>query len=95
VKILWTDASLKDLESIEDYIAADNPKAAVRHVLLLIDSVRDLLSESPAIGRPGRLPHTRELVIPSTKYIVAYRVRNKTVQILRVLHGAGKWPERL
>ncbi|MDQ7827232.1 MAG: type II toxin-antitoxin system RelE/ParE family toxin [Candidatus Eremiobacteraeota bacterium] len=45
------------------------------------------------MGRPGRVPGTRELVVPGTKYIVAYRVRHRSLQILRVLHGARKWPE--
>jgi len=42
----------------------------------------------------GRVPGTRELVVTGTPYIVAYRVRDETVEILRVFHAARKWPER-
>jgi toxin ParE1/3/4 len=94
LQIQWTDAASHDLESIAAYIESDNPKAAVRQVLLVVDAVESLLSQGPAIGHPGRIPHTRELVIPGTKYIVAYRMRDKRLQILRVLYGARKWPER-
>lgn len=51
------------------------------------------LPAHPAIGRPGRIPETRELVIPP--YIVAYRVKDSTIQVLRVLHSAREWPENL
>jgi len=46
------------------------------------------------MGRRGRVGGTRELVIPSQPYIIAYRIRGQTIHILAVLHGARKWPER-
>jgi toxin ParE1/3/4 len=46
------------------------------------------------MGRPGRVTGTRELVVDGTPYILPYRVRNRVVQILRVLHGARRWPQR-
>jgi toxin ParE1/3/4 len=51
------------------------------------------LSEFPSIGRPGRVHGTRELVVDDTPFIVAYRIREGTVEILVVLHSARKWPE--
>jgi plasmid stabilization system protein ParE len=53
------------------------------------------LLDHPALGRPGRVPGTRELVVSGTPYILPYRVQGETVQILHVLHGAQRWPERL
>jgi toxin ParE1/3/4 len=44
-------------------------------------------------GRPGRWPGTRELIIPGTPYIVPYRVKGPVVEILRVFHGARRWPD--
>jgi toxin ParE1/3/4 len=41
------------------------------------------------------VPDTRELVIARTPFVVAYRLRNETIEILRVLHGAQRWPDRL
>ena len=54
-----------------------------------------LLTSYPKIGRPGRVKGTRELVIVRTPYIAAYRIKGKTIQILRMLHGAQQWPTRL
>jgi len=94
VRILWTEAASADLDSIAAYIVKDSPGASIRLILLIIDNVEKILPANPAAGRPGRVPGTRELVIPGTDYIVAYRVKNMHIQILRVLHGARKWPSQ-
>ena len=52
----------------------------------------EYLLDHPNLGRGGRLRATRELVVTGTPFIVIYRVRLDTVQILRVLHHARKWP---
>jgi hypothetical protein len=36
------------------------------------------------LGHPGRVPGTRELVIPKTPFIVPYRVHNEMLEILGV-----------
>jgi len=51
------------------------------------------LADFPESGRPGHVEGTRELVIHRTPYIAAYRIAGDTVRILRVLHGARRWPE--
>jgi toxin ParE1/3/4 len=76
-----------------DYIALDNPKAAGKEVEKVVNAI-GLLRENPAMGRPGRVPETRELVIPKSSYIVAYRVKDNVLEILRILHGSRKWPKR-
>jgi len=38
------------------------------------------------LGRPGRVLGTRELVVPDTSYIIPYRVRGNTLEVLRVFH---------
>ena len=77
------------LEDIRERIAAETPTAATR----MIERMR--LAASPALGRPGRAADTRELVIPHTPYIVPYRVKNDVVQIITILHGAQRWPDKL
>ena len=92
VRIQWTEAAASDLKSIAAWIGPDDPDAAVRQVLLVVDAVEELLPVHPEIGRAGRLTGTRELVVPKTPFIVAYRIKRDTVQVLRVLHEAMKWP---
>ena len=81
------------LEDIYERIAADNPAAAAR-VTLRIRKAVERLSERPAIGRPGRVPNTRELVISGTPYIVPYRVKGDAVQVITILHSAQRWPDQ-
>jgi toxin ParE1/3/4 len=52
-----------------------------------------VLPDNPRMGRPGRVPGTRELVIGQTPYIVPYRLQRGVIQILRVFHGARRWPQ--
>ena len=93
MRLRWTKRAERDLDEIADYIGADSPAAAARVVLELIDQVEKLLPRHPAVGRPGRVLGTRELVIGGLPYIVPYRVRHKDIEILRVLHSARRWPE--
>jgi len=85
---------LKNLDDEAVYIARDNPQAVVvlvKHVLGMVD----VLAKHPAIGRPGRVPGTRELIITGTPYLIPYRVKGKAVEILRVFHGSRRWPSSL
>jgi len=93
MKIKWVRLALADLDQAAEFISQDNPEAAKRIVKRIRDAAR-LLSDHPNAGRPGRVHGTRELVITDTPFILPYRVVRNTVQILRVLHGAGKWPEQ-
>jgi toxin ParE1/3/4 len=93
VRVRWLRRALRNLEEEADYIARDDPQAAAQ-VERIAASV-DLLASQPALGRPGRVPGTRELIITGTPYIDPYRVRDDTVEILRVFHGARRWPEKL
>jgi toxin ParE1/3/4 len=73
------------------YVAQDNPTAAVR-LDEEIDRHTDMLSDYPLMGREGRVKGTRELVIGRTPFIAVYRVKQKRIEILRLLHGAQRWP---
>ena len=76
------------------YISDDSPEAAER-VLEEIERQSGLLGGMPEMGRPGRCRGTRELVIHGTPYIAAYRIDKDRIVILRVLHGARRWPASL
>lgn len=93
MSIQWTQRARRQFLAILDTVLEDNPAAAERVYEAIIDSVSRLLT-FPEMGRRGRVPETRELVIASQPYIVAYRIRGQTIHILAVLHGAQKWPDR-
>ena len=86
----WRPAASADRKRITDYIAEDNPKAAIELGDALIE-MAGLLDENPMQGRIGRVKGTRELVA-HPNYILVYRVVGKAVEVLRVKHAAQKWP---
>jgi toxin ParE1/3/4 len=92
MKLRWTAPALRDLEAIGDYIARDNPHAAARVVARILDQA-EILASHPHAGRAGRVPGTRELVVSDTRFILPYRVREETVELLAVFHAARQWPE--
>ncbi len=93
LRIKWLRRALVDLQEVEAFIAQDNPAAAFDVVAKIARAVT-LLQGQPGMGRAGRVPGTRELIIPDLPYIVPYRVKEDTVQILRVYHTSRKWPDR-
>lgn len=94
MKVEWHPLARADLAQLATYIAADNPGAALR-VLEKIGRQIARLSTHPEIGRNGRVKGTRELVVTGTPYIAAYRITGDVVTILRLLHGARRWPPNL
>ena len=90
MKIVWSPEAVEDLVSLRAYIAEDSPATAQRTVRLIIGSIEP---DNPRMGRAGRVPGTRELVIPRTPYIVPYRLQRTTIQILRIYLGARRWPD--
>ncbi len=91
--VKWLHAALNNLENEARYISEDNPTAAQSTVTSIVDAIENLKKYS-AMGRPGRVSGTRELVVSNTPYIVPYRIRGGAIEILRVFHGARKWPEK-
>jgi toxin ParE1/3/4 len=93
VRLKWTHAASLDLDRVEEYISRDNARAAIETGPETIRHV-GMLAEHPGMGRPGRVDGTRELVIAGLPFVVAYLHRADTVTVLRILHGAMKWPKR-
>ena len=89
MKIRWLRRAEKDLDALYSFVARDSLAIAKVEVTRVTDAVMGLQTH-PAMGRPGRVVGTRELVVKP--YIVAYRVKSETVHILRVLHSAMAWP---
>lgn len=93
MRVRWLRTALRNLDDEAAYIATDDPKAAQQVVRRVLDAVA-ALAEQPALGRPGRIPGTRELVVPKTRYIVPYRVQGQTVEVLRVFHTSRRLPQK-
>jgi toxin ParE1/3/4 len=96
MQVLWPERAEADLHEAFDYLLARSPRAARRIYEAIRDGVAGL-TDYPGRGRPGRVAGTRELIIAGTSYVIAYTVdqRINAVIVLRVLHGARRWPDDL
>ena len=94
MRLKWLRTALRNLDQEAAHIAVDDVVTARLVVKRVLDAVA-LLGEQPELGRPGRVHGTRELVVLRTRFIVPYRVRGETVEILRVFHTSrrlsGRW----
>jgi toxin ParE1/3/4 len=91
LRIEWTGTAKRHLSQLDAYLYERSPDGADRVVDRIYEMVSSL-SRFPRIGRPGRVAGTREMVVPYTNYVVAYRLLDEVVQILAVMHGAQRWP---
>jgi toxin ParE1/3/4 len=94
VPVVWLRQAEVTLDAILDRVELESPSGALAMALAIRQGANVLLSDHPKAGRAGRQPRTRELVIPRTPVVVVYQVHRKParVEIIRVLHGAQKWP---
>ena len=90
MKVRWTRAALNQLHEAYDYIQLDKPFAAARMVDL-IEAAADRLRLFPQMGRPAARPKTRILAVPTTPFVLVYRVKNDTLEILALYHGTQNW----
>lgn len=91
MRVIWSSRALDDIEEAHRFIWQHNPQAADR----LIDTLLRAAARPkhlPEMGRSGRRPGSRELVVASTPYVIMYELGERGVEILRVMHGARRWP---
>lgn len=75
MKVQWSERALQDLESLLDYIATDNPSAARRHAVQILQRT-DQLKAFPLSG-----PVSREVGEPFRE------LRSKPVRIIYLVDG--------
>lgn len=92
MRLVWTKQAIADLNHAYDYIADTDPGSA-QGIIERIENSLESLKQFPEMGRLGRVPQTRELVIPRTPFILPYRIRGDRIEILAVLHGSRRWPD--
>lgn len=91
MSIAWLPAASNNRFEQLDYIAKDNPLAAISQDEQ-IERQANMLLQHPQMGRPGRKKGTRELVISRTPFVVVYRVIGERIEVIRLLHGSQKYP---
>ncbi len=94
MKVVWSRRAVQHLIALRDYIAGNSPQNAAAVAERILHSV-ELLSTQPQMGRPGRVVGTRELVIPDTPFIIPYRMRGGSLELIALFQGRQGWPKKL
>lgn len=87
MRLHWTNEALNRLWEIEEFIARDNPGAAVKLVDKLI-SLAETITENPEKGRivpELSIEYIRELL--HKNYRIVYLIKKKSIEILTVFEG--------
>jgi len=89
-RIVFSARSKNDLQRIVEYIARDDPAAAQRFGLLLIERSESLVRAPEAGVRLVERPGARFL--PCGSYLIIYRpdANSRAVRILRFWHGSRR-----
>jgi len=90
VNLLWSPQAIEDRKQIYAYIAEHDQQAA-DSLDALFRKQANLLLSFPEMGKPGRVPATRELVVHK-HYILVYATTGDTVALLTVLHTSRQYP---
>jgi toxin ParE1/3/4 len=92
MKIVWTARARQHLREAYEYWLREESENAADRMVDRIFSVVELLERNPEMGRHGRIATTRELALNPLPFLIAYRIRRSTIEIIALLHGSRKWP---
>lgn len=92
MRLVWRPMAISDREAIMDYIAADNPLAAIE-LDDQFEAKAEQARQRPSLYKPGRIKGTREVVV-RPNYVMVYAIAEdiQELAILRVLYATQQWP---
>lgn len=91
MRIRWTSAAAADLQHISNYLKDRHPHYRQPTMRKLYEAIRSL-KDLPDRGRIGREEGTRELLFPPLPYVAVYRVKEQSIEVLRIYHTAQDRP---
>jgi toxin ParE1/3/4 len=92
MEIRWSLPAAEDLDPICAWIERDNPGAAKQVASTIYNGIAQL-KHLPGMGRSStRINGWRELTFSPLPYIAVYRIKQDTIEIARIYHGAQDWP---
>ena len=88
---LLTDAK-KDIGEAISHLKKTDPDA-IDGLLTAINKSLSLILANPNVGRPVSGKMMRLWSIPNWPYVIPYRIRNESIEVLRVWHTRRDRPE--
>jgi addiction module RelE/StbE family toxin len=92
MRIVWSDTARADLRCIYAYIARDSKVYAQRTIDRIEQRVKRLRNAPEAGGRVPEWGDSNYREVQSGSYRVIYRVHNKAIEVVTVIHAARQFP---
>lgn len=93
MKIKYSDTAKNDLKKISNWIAEENPVRArsfVQELAATCDGLLHVPLSNQSVGMFHEQTVRRKV---SGNYLIFYFVRNETLEIVRILHGAQDYAD--
>lgn len=94
-QVVWSPASLTDLDAIAEFIARDSSHYAglfVQSIVLHVERLRHVPRAGRMVPEYAR-EDLREFIFGN--YRIVYRIRDEIVEVAAVVHGARQLPDLL
>ena len=91
MRLVFSQRFRNEIEREYAFLGKDNPEAARRMVERIIRTCRQL-RDLPRSGRVGRLVGAWELIVPGSRYVVAYDIGEDRVELLMLFHTSRQVP---
>lgn len=89
----WAPSAHADLLEALKYFIEQEDRETGQQLVTRLFRVTDRLATFPLSGKAGRIPGTRELMVPGLPYVLLYHMPQKNaVEIIRVVHTSRLWP---
>ena len=92
-RVFYSPLALADLDAIYDIVGSDFPQRGFDFVQAIRERCRKYLVENPELGRarPELGEGIRIYPIRSKRTVVAYRIKQDTIFIVRVFYGGADY----
>lgn len=87
----FSKAAFSDLRETTNFYENNQNGLGARFIQSLRASL-ETLQFNPKIGRYGKVVNTREFVLQEFPFVIVYRIKNKLLEILRVMHQSRRYP---
>ena len=88
--IVWTKPSIADLSEIRHWLVTEAGRLIAVRVLEPIRQQAEQLETFAALG-PALTATRRKMLVQKTNYVIVYRIKAKSIDVLRVHHLRQNW----
>jgi toxin ParE1/3/4 len=87
--IIFSPEATDSIRSIQNFLK--EVPIAFDKVVGRINICLKIIKNNPYIGKEGRYQGTRELFVSNTSYVIIYRIKEDTIEVITILHTSRQY----